>query len=40
MIMWNFKSERIMEEKQEEETRLSGMMDEWESLSLQLEESV
>lgn len=29
-----------MEEKQEEETKLSGMMDEWESLSLQLEESV
>ena len=31
---------RLMEEKQEEETKLSGMMDEWESLSLQLEESV
>ena len=31
---------RLMEEKQTEETKLSGMMDEWESLSLQLEESV
>ena len=30
---------RLMEEKQTEETTLSGMMDEWESLSLQLEES-
>ena len=29
-----------MEEKQAEETKLSGMMDEWESLSLQLEDSV
>ena len=31
---------RLMEEKQEEETKLSGMMDEWESLSLQLEDGV
>ena len=31
---------RLMEEKQAEETTLSGMMDEWESLSLQLEDGV
>ena len=31
---------RLMEEKQEEETKLTGMMDEWESLSLQLEDGV
>ena len=31
---------KLMEEKQEEETKLSGMMDEWESLSLQLEDGV
>ena len=31
---------RLMEEKQAEETKLSGMMDEWESLSLQLEDGV
>ena len=31
---------QALEEKQTEETKLSGMMDEWESLSLQLEESV
>ena len=31
---------RLMEEKQAEEEKLTGMMDEWESLSLQLEESV
>ena len=29
---------KLMEEKQAEETKLSGMMDEWESLSLQLED--
>ena len=31
---------RLMEEKQTEEEKLSGMMDEWEALSLQLEEGV
>ena len=31
---------KLMEEKQEAETKLSGMMDEWESLSLQLEDGV
>ena len=31
---------RLMEEKQAEEAKLSGMMDEWESLSLQLEDGV
>ena len=31
---------RLMEEKQAEETKLSGMMDEWEALSLQLEEGI
>ncbi len=31
---------RLMEEKQTEETKLSGMMDEWEALSLQLEVGV
>ena len=31
---------RLMEEKQAEETKLSGMMDEWESLSLQLEDGL
>ena len=31
---------RLMEEKQAEEEKLTGMMDEWEALSLQLEEGV
>ncbi len=31
---------RLMEEKQQQEQALAAMMDEWESLSLQLEESV
>ena len=31
---------RLMEERQAEEAKLSGMMDEWESLSLQLEDGV
>ena len=31
---------RLMEEKQAEEEKLTGMMDEWEALSLQLEEDV
>ena len=30
----------VMEEKQAEEEKLTGMMDEWEALSLQLEEGV